>query len=65
MKRLINRVLQGWAGHPALPGLHREGVRERMANDIVNSLREKPAGNGWYLDLSSDDMRKTVNPEDR
>jgi hypothetical protein len=65
MKRLINRVLRGWAGHPALSGLNREGVRERMANDIVNSMREKSTGNAWFLDLSAKELRKTINPEDR
>ena len=65
MKRLINKVLQGWARHPMLLGLKSNGVRERLVNDIVNSLREKSTGNGWFLDLSSDDMRATINLEDR
>ena len=65
MKRLINRVLQGWAIHPTLSGLKRDDVRERIANDIVDNMRKKSTGNGWFLDLSSDYMRKMVNPEDR
>ena len=65
MKRLINRVLQEWSNHPGLPSLKRDGLRERLANDIVNSMRKKSTGNGWFLDLSSDHMRKMVNPEDR
>ena len=65
MKRLINKVLQGWSSHPRLLGLKSNDLRARMANDIINSLREKPTGNGWFLDLSPDDMRKIVNPEGR
>jgi hypothetical protein len=65
MKRLINRVLQEWSRHPGLPSLKREGLRERMANDIVNNMRKKSTGNGWFLDLSPDHMRNTTNPENR
>ena len=65
MKRLINRVLREWSGHPTLTGLKQDGVRERMVNDIVNNMRKKSTGNGWFLDLSSDHMREMVNPEDR
>ena len=65
MKRLINSVLQGWSKHPGLPSLKRDGLRERIANDIVDSMRKKSTGNGWFLDLSPDHLRKTTNPEDR
>jgi hypothetical protein len=65
MKRIINRILQEWSNHPRLPGLKRDGVRERMVNDIINNLRKNPAGNGWFLDLSPEYMRETANPEDR
>tara|TARA_Y100000310_G_C20614682_1_gene780003 strand:- start:1375 stop:1572 length:198 start_codon:yes stop_codon:yes gene_type:complete len=65
MKRLINKVLQEWSNHPRLSGLIQGDLRERMANDIVNNMRKKSTGNGWFLDLSSDYMRKMVNPEDR
>ena len=65
MKRLINRVLQGWAIHPTLSGLKRDDVRERIANDIVDNMRKKSTGNGWFLDLSPDYMRETTNPENR
>ena len=65
MKRLINRVLQEWSNHPGLPSLKRDGLRERMANDIVNRMREKPTGNGWFLDLSPKHMQKTTNPKGR
>ena len=65
MKRLINRVLQEWSKHPGLPSLKRDGLRERMANDIVNRIREKSSGSGWFLDLSPDYMRETINPENK
>ena len=65
MKRLINRVLEGWGMHPALSGLKRDDVRERIAYDIVDSMRKKSTGNGWYLDLSPGHMREITNPRNR
>ena len=65
MKRLINRVLQGWAIHPTLSGLKRVDVRERVANDIVDSMRKNENGNGWFLDLSPEYMREMTNPEEK
>ena len=40
MERLTNRVLKVWSKHPGLPSLKRDGLRERIANDIVNSMRD-------------------------
>ena len=65
MKRLINRVLHGWADHPALSGLKRDDVRKRIAHDIVDNMKKKSTGNGWFLDLSSEYMSKMTNPENR
>ena len=65
MKKLINRVLQEWSKHPGLPSLKNKDLRKRMANDMVNSMRKNENGNGWFLDLSTDHMRKTTNPRDR
>jgi len=63
MKKLINRTLQGWSAHPTLSGLKRNDVRERLANDIVDSMRKNENGNGWFLDLSPSHMRETTDPE--
>ena len=63
MERLINRVLKVWSKHPGLPSLKRDGLRERIANDIVNSMRENSAGNGWFLDLSPSHVRDMTNSE--
>ena len=65
MKKLINRVLQGWSNHPRLMGLKRSDLRERMADDIIDNMRKNETGNGWFLDLSSDHMRETVNPDNK
>jgi len=65
MKKLINRVLKEWSSHPALSGLKRDDLRERMADDIINNMRAKENGNGWFLDLSQDHMRNMMNQENR
>ena len=65
MKKLINRVLQEWANHPTLLGLKNNDLRERMADDIINNMRAKENGNGWFLDLSQDHMRNITKPESR
>lgn len=65
MKKLINRVLKEWANHPRLLALNQHALRERIATDIVNNMRANPNGNGWFLDLSSDHMRQTVNPDNK
>jgi hypothetical protein len=65
MKKLINRVLQGWGAHPALLGLKRDELRERLVNDIINNMRANENGNGWFLDLSPSYMRNMANPKDK
>ena len=65
MKKLITRTLQEWSAHPTLSGLKRNGVRERLANDIVDSMRKNENGNGWFLDLSPEYMREMTNPEEK
>ena len=65
MKKLINRVLQGWSNHPRLMGLKRSGLRERMADDIIDNMRKNENGNGWFLDLSPEYMRNMTNTKDK
>ena len=65
MKKLLNRVLEDWANHPKLLGLRDNKLRERMAIDIVNNMRSNESGNGWFLDLSPEHMRQSVNPDNK
>ena len=64
MERLINRVLKKWSKYPGLPSLKRDGLREQIANDIVNSMRGKSTGNGWFLDLNPSSLTDMTNSED-
>ena len=63
MERLINRVLKVWSKHPGLPSLKLDDLRERLANDIVDSMRKNENGNGWFLDLSPSYIRELTNTE--